>query len=420
MIFSDRAFLGNYSTQAMNVAAMTFNVVGTFIFFFMAIAAIAEVLAGQYNGEKRFPLVGRACWQLLWFSLGTYALFVPLAFWGKPFLVPDILGDRSLYFEAICFAGPLWSVQAVFSGFFASTGRAHLLLPVTIAVTTLNLVLDYWFIFGGLGLPAMGATGAGLATAIAQFLNVAVLFVMFLKPAERSKYNTGHPSWFPAETLTALKIGTPNAFSHSLEVGAWAFLYWLSSGASVHHLTLLSVVTAFFMLFGPINEGLKQGAQAIASNLIGKRRFDDVQQLLMSGIKILVILAAVSFVVLVWGWRYMILLMGADCADPALLDALQVSFALLWVSLVADGVVWVTVGILTSGGDTRIPMLLNIGCVWCIGVLPAWIILGWPKAPLYSVSIFACLYTLCHSLLIFRRYRQGHWRNTLTQHVKNK
>lgn len=415
MLFIDRAFLAHHSVEALNGAAATYLMTAVFVFFGVAIAGIAEVLAGQYNGEGRKNLVARPIWQMIWFSLGLSVFYTPLGLWGGSYLLPESLVEvASGYFKIICFSAPLWSLQVVFAGFFACTGRSHWLTPIALFATILNGIFDYILIFGVGPIPSLGPTGAALATSLSQFIHVFLLLSLFLRKSDREAYGTGKPIWFPKEMLQGIKIGLPGAVSHGAEISAWALLYQIAGRASPAHLTVMSTVTSFHMLLGFLNEGLKQGVIAMASNLVGAGRFDKIKELLKSGILLQLSLGAFAFFPFVLGGDLLLNLMGEVGKDLSLRPSMRIGLAFTWLFLIFDGLVWIVNGILTSGGDTRVPMLINISCAWIFVVLPSWFFMTKNGSPPWLAIGLTCLYASISFLLHSLRYRQGKWRQKLT------
>src|SRR5579871_2099171 len=84
MIFTDRIFLAHYSLGALNASVNA----GTLAWAFMAgigmITAMSEVFVAQYNGAKLFDRIGSPVWQMIWFSVFSFLISVPLAIWGAP------------------------------------------------------------------------------------------------------------------------------------------------------------------------------------------------------------------------------------------------------------------------------------------------------------------------------------------------
>ena len=89
MIFIDRLILAHYSTEAMNGVVSAWMVCGVFTISVVSVAAIAEVFVGRFNGEKNYQRIGEPVWQMIWFSLMSFAFFIPLSMYGAQFFIPD-------------------------------------------------------------------------------------------------------------------------------------------------------------------------------------------------------------------------------------------------------------------------------------------------------------------------------------------
>jgi MATE family multidrug resistance protein len=89
----------------------------------------------------------------------------------------------------------------------------------------LNILLNWILIYGHWGAPAMGVTGAGVATLIARTLVLIGVAAWLLRDARLSEWLPAR--WTTAPSIKALKrllvFGAPVALLHFLEVGAFAF-----------------------------------------------------------------------------------------------------------------------------------------------------------------------------------------------------
>lgn len=415
MMFSDRVFLSHYSVAAMNAASATATMCAVFIFVGMAVAGIAEVLAGQWNGEGRHELVGRPVWQLIYFSLATTVFYIPLGIWGADWLVPSsLVAEAKTYFLIISSVTPLFLIQAAIAGFFATTGRAAWLTPVAVVANLFNIVLDFILIFGWGPIPEMGAAGGAAGTAIAQFCHVVFLLWLFLRPREREKYGTGKLIWWPQEILQAIKVGVPNAVSHGVEVAAWAFLFRLVGETSESYMTVLSTAITAFIMLGFLTEGLRQGIVAIASNVVGTGRFEDCKILAQSGFKMQAGIAAAAAVPMLVFPELFISVMGEVARDESLHHDLILGLRCMWGFILFDGLVWVVSGVLTAGGDTKVAMVINTCCAWGLVILPNYLFLGSSWMSAWIVQAFTALYALVNFLLHFWRFRLGYWQRKLT------
>jgi MATE family multidrug resistance protein len=193
MIFMDRLLLCRYVPDAM-VAVSTVGMVFTiFQFAGISVASIAEVYVGKYNGANEGDKIGPLVWQMIWFSLITAIVFIPVGlFCGKLFLPEEYYHHGLLYFKTIMIFGPLFPLVAALSSFFIGQGKVKIITLSTLVVNIINIIFAYVFIFGIEGvIPAMGTFGAALALGFSILLQAIFLFAVFINKKYRILNNTG-------------------------------------------------------------------------------------------------------------------------------------------------------------------------------------------------------------------------------------
>ncbi len=118
----------------------------------------------------------------------------------------------------------------------------------------LNVVLNWIFIFGHWGSPALGLLGAGWATLFTRtimllILILVVIFIHFPQAALRQEFFRGRFDWKGYRQL--LSLGVPAGFQVILEVGAFTFaavmMGWLSEAALAAHQVAISIASTTFM-----------------------------------------------------------------------------------------------------------------------------------------------------------------------------
>ena len=83
---------------------------------------------------------------------------------------PNVLTQGSTYFRIRIAGTPFTFLLFATVGFLRGIQDTRSPMLIAFAVNGLNVVLDYLLIYGGLGFPAMGLRGAGIATLISQIL----------------------------------------------------------------------------------------------------------------------------------------------------------------------------------------------------------------------------------------------------------
>jgi putative MATE family efflux protein len=99
----------------------------------------------------------------------------------------EVIRISASYLRIVCFSYIPTSITFCFASTLRSTGQSKLPMIASAVALSVNTVLNYIFIFGKLGMPAMGARGAAVATVIARFaeaiLILGVVYSLKLTPA---------------------------------------------------------------------------------------------------------------------------------------------------------------------------------------------------------------------------------------------
>jgi MATE family multidrug resistance protein len=268
----------------------------------------------------------------------------------------------------------------------------HLVTPVMFALISaniLNAVMDWALIYGHLGLPALGVAGAAWATLLSRVYMLAALAVAIWWTDKRAAAamaaaDQHHHSVWRAPRLidTArlrrlLTLGLPAASQMLAEVGVFALATALAgtldpiSGAS-HQIALNLAGIAFMIPLGVGSAGAVRVGHAVGAG--------DPNRAAAAGWT--AILIGVVFM-LSSGALFIAMprtLIGWFSSDPAVLS---VGTSLLYLAAVFqlfDGIQGVITGTLRGLGDTRTPMIVNLGAHWLLGLPVSYtlcFVVGW-------------------------------------------
>lgn len=179
----DGMMLARHSTQQLAVNGLAETLMGrlleaTMIFVTAGLALAAQARAG---GDPTAAKVGRVWHNALLLAAGCAALGLMLGVLGGPVLSalgqpPELLSDASRVLWVLSLGVGPALVALVCAGLLEALGRPVLVAVAVVTANVLNAVLNQWFIFGGAGLPSMGAEGAAWSTTIVRVLLAAVLF----------------------------------------------------------------------------------------------------------------------------------------------------------------------------------------------------------------------------------------------------
>ncbi|WP_099866909.1 MATE family efflux transporter [Pararhizobium haloflavum] len=345
----------------------------------MPVAAHAEG-RGDVRGVRRSVRMG------LW-VLALYSAVVMVPLWQiEPILLA--LGQAP---ETSALAGQYMRVAqwAMFPALFlmglrsylAVIGKAHVLMWATFAGVALNIGLNYIFIFGNLGAPALGIVGAAVASLGTNLFGALWLMQYTSTKPQLKKYELYVRFWRPdwPAFFEVIRLGWPIGLTIIAEAGLFSaasiMVGWLGTIPLAAHGIALQLASIAFMI--PL--GLASASTVRVGLAHGR---EDWTGLMRAGWSAVVMAAGIGLAAALTFWLVPELLVGLylDETNATASEVIAFAVPLLYVAAafqIVDGIQAVSAGNLRGLKDTRMPMIIAIVSYWFIG-LPAGYVLAFP------------------------------------------
>jgi MATE family multidrug resistance protein len=81
--FLERIWFAHFSIHALEASVNAVYLLRIFQMPCIALAMMAQAYVGFYNGARQFTSIGPCIWQMIWFSVFSMALTVPLSFFAQ-------------------------------------------------------------------------------------------------------------------------------------------------------------------------------------------------------------------------------------------------------------------------------------------------------------------------------------------------
>jgi MATE family multidrug resistance protein len=310
----------------------------------------------------------------------------------------------------------LWSIGAVvgaeaLGNWFAGQGNTRIQMHASVVTMVANVALNWVLIYGKLGAPALGVTGAALASTIASWIGFAVVTRAFR--AREKEATLGAPlALRRAEFLRMLRFGLPNGFNWFLEFAA--FILFINAIVA----RLGTTIVAAFNVILQINSvsfmpafGLASAGAILVGQAIGRGALEEVGQILRrTALVALVWQASVGLVYLTFPRRLMRAFAPPSDGGSGWIEvgALMLAISGAWQAFDALGL---TVGeALRAAGDTTWCMWARLAIAWFVFTPAAYVFVtvrgGGPAAVMWCVVF----YIACLALTLVLRFRSGAWR----------
>lgn len=415
MGFCDRLFLARYSLSAWEGCVTASNLVMLFQHPIMRIVIMTQVFVGLYYGSKKLNQIGPAVWQMIWLCLFSVAITLPISTFVATFFFEgtSVQAQASLYFSTMMFANFLFPMGTALSVFFIGQGRMSIIFLTTLISHSLNVVLDYFFIFGFKGIiPSMGVFGAAMATGIAQLVYCAILMGAFLRKKERETFNTGDYTFRWDAFWTQFRAGFPRAIGRLIILSAWVSITRLMTLKGGDYLMVLSIGSTLILLFTFINDGMLQGMVTIASNIIGQKKYAKLWKLVRSGLLLLSITTAILAIPHLILSDFTLSFFFSEPLSPRTLIILKRSCVWLWLFFFCYGFNIIGLSLVAAARDMTF-YLFAIPFVWLTSYVPVYFAMEkWNWSPDRLWLIMAMDSLLFGLLFIFRSSKEK-WRQRI-------
>ncbi len=421
MIFIDRSFLSHYSVNALNAAVNAGTLSWAFLGSLGMVAAMSEVFVAQYNGAGIQKEIGRPVWQMIWFSLFTFLLFIPFAFYLGTWMYAgtEHAALKIDYFKYLMLFGPSYPIMTALAGFYIGRGKTRLLIVIAVVANIINFFADWILIWGIKGIvPEMGIAGAAIGTSLGSIFEVAILFWLFIRKKNRDSFGTGNWQFNMAVFKKCFIVGLPQGAFYFLEVIGWVVFYFMMTKLSENHITISAICQSIAILLSFFYDGLSRGVTALAGNFIGARQYHLTFKLLKSGFKLQLIfffgISLLFFCDLPTVINYLFpghfegtsfwLTAGNDVHE-----ALQICLFFCFVYLFFEGMRWVLSGLLTAAGDTVFLLIVSTLSVWIFLLLPVYLIVVKYKMSIQIAWLLTAIYAALLNLIYLIRFHKGKW-----------
>jgi MATE family multidrug resistance protein len=270
-------------TGTTEVAALGASRSVTFPGIVMALGALTGILVyvSRADGAGDLRGTGRVFHQglLLALVLGAISAAVLLLF-AEPMLLglgvtPAIAPASAVVVRAMALAFPFQMIIIAASFFLEGVSRPRRVAVVNLSILPINAVLAWALATGHLGLPALGAVGAALATAIASALGAAgMLFAAWTLPRAKARGVHAMRALLSRETLRgALRLagfGAVPALASGLELVGFAILIALSTQLGDTTTHAFQIVFSIHNVTFAVALGLGSAAGVRAGNAVGE------------------------------------------------------------------------------------------------------------------------------------------------------
>ena len=405
----DQIMIGQLGETNISAVGLCGNFSLIFSVVIGAVSTVAGILIAQFIGAEDT----KEAWSSFDVSLICGIMISVLFLFAAGFFPSWILGlytkdvsivnTGTVYFRIVAFSYIPMAVSNILSSWLRCKEHATIPFLASFGAVAVNTGLNYLLIFGKFGLPCMGIKGAAVATLISQLFNLGFIVIGLILCIRKDK---DKPVWslhFSKITIRDYVIMPIliSEFLWSLGQNVESAVYGHLGTSNLAAYTLTCPIQG--LIVGALS-GLSAAAGVMVGKRLGRKEYDEAytesKKIMYAGLAGAV---AVSTLLILLAGVYTGLY-RVDGSVKEIGKILLIVFA-LYAPVKVENMI-LGGGIIRSGGNTKIIMVIDIVGTWCIGIplcLLAAYVFEWGIVGVYTLLTTEEIFRLVVSLIIFKR-----------------
>jgi MATE family multidrug resistance protein len=374
----DSIMVGKIGYESLAAAALVNGLFFLVIVLGIGLSIAATPLIAIAKGAGKNEECGKILNQSLLVNL-SFSILLITAIYAISLMIPYMNQSAEVTKQAIPYMQVL--TASIFPFLIFQTYRQFLEgleipnAPMIIALLAniLNAFLNWIFIYGNFGVPAMGLFGAGIATTFTRWVMALSLMLFTIRYKKISVFKP-EIKFKPIDFVLMKKlisIGLPSGFQYFLEVACFTFatimVGWIGSKQQAAHQIALNIASLTYMIM----LGISSAGTIRVGYALGKK---DERQIKLAGFT--AIGMASSLMIL---FATIIIIMKNILPSYYNSDSEVISYASSLLLLAAafqlfDGLQASSIGALRGLTDVKIPLVVSIFSYWIFAIPAAWLL----------------------------------------------
>ncbi|MCI8864474.1 MAG: MATE family efflux transporter [Lachnospiraceae bacterium] len=414
----DTMMIGQLGETAIAAVGLANKVFFVFTLLVFGVVSGSGVLAAQYWGNKDVKNIRKVTGLALLIAfIGALCFAIPSVLF--PSAVMRIFTDSesavlsgAAYLAVAALSYPFTAVTNTYVAMLRAVGQVKAPVMVSCMTILVNITLNYVLIFGHFGAPAMGVVGAAIATLAARVLECLVVLAITYGSrspiAGRFRELFGYSSAFIRQFLATASPVIANEFMWGLGTTMYSLAYGRMGDNAVAAITIATTIQDIVVV---LFQGLSAATAVILGNEMGAGKLKRAEKYAKNFflLQFLVTVAGMAFCYAIRGNVISLYSISPQVARDVnlclIVFILYMPFKMFnYVNIV---------GVLRSGGDTKVCLFIDTSGVWAIGVPMAFWGGLYLKQAIYVVYAMVMAEEAYKAVIGYVRYRQKKWLRNL-------
>jgi MATE family multidrug resistance protein len=413
--FTDAAMVARLGEDAL--AATTAGALNVFAAFILPmgvsviIASFASQLHGKgdHAGARRYGFYGLALSGFTQVLCLALMLVAPRAI-GALDYTPEVRALMAQYVVMRIWSGGAAIGLEALGNYYGGLGNTRLPMAAQILAMILNIAMNWIFIFGKLGAPALGVTGAALASSVSTVIAFVALLGAFL-----AGYGTEKAPRSPLrarELGRMLRFGLPSGLNWFVEFAAFNFFVnvVLAGLGTTTVAALMAAMQINGIAFMPAF-GIASAGAILVGHALGAKEHDHVPATVWLTLRVAGgWMGLIGIIYLLFARIVMLPFTPPGPERDAFLDvaAKVLGLSILWQLVDAASMTFSEA--LRAAGDTAFPMWTRVIIAWAVFVPGSYVTVHMQGGGVNMAVFWLVAYMGLLALVLWLRFKSGVWR----------
>lgn len=290
---TDTAFLGRVGEVELGASAIAIVYYMVLFMIGFGFSIGTQIIIGRRNGEADYKATGKVFWNGLYFVLGLSGIIILLSELFTPWMMKFMVSSTAIYDAALSYVrwrlpGMVFAfMTAMFRAFYVGTTQTKTLTLNSIVMVLSNVVFNYILIFGKLGCPALGITGAAIGSSLAELVSL-IFFIIYTRTrCDRRKYGLDKAARFElSELKSMMPVCTWTMIQHTISISTWLIFFLYIEHLGERALAISNIVRGVSGLIWVVLQAFSSTCSTLVSNMIGEGHQDKVMSLVKRVLKL--------------------------------------------------------------------------------------------------------------------------------------
>ena len=424
----DNIMIGQVGTEQMSGVAIVNQLIFVYNLCIFGGVSGAGIFTAQYYGQGNHEGVRQTTRFKLW-MVAVITAFTAVLFlcFGAMLISAYLKGDGSAesiaetliygekYLKIMLLGLPAFAIVQVYSSTLRECGQTLLPMKAGIAAVFVNLLFNYVLIYGKFGAPALGVSGAAIATVLSRYVEMFIVVIIVHRNTASYSFLSGVYRTFRVPKDLAFKIikkGSPLLLNETFWAAGMAMLTQCYSVRGLNVVAGLNVSNTINNVFNIVFIALGDSVAIIIGQLLGAGKMKEAREtdnkLIAFSVMCCTCVALVMFLMAPLFPNFY------NINDEARLLAEYFIMATAFF-MPQNAFLHATYFTLRSGGKTIITFLFDSVFIWCVSVTIAYFLSRYTALPVVAVYIMVQIGDWIKCVIGFILVKKGVWMQNIVE-----